>query len=70
MGCSEPNFWDTMGPLEQPLQSHLVMGVNSTVDKIGTTLLTATVIGIGAHAVATMFMNNKEEKEHKEEKES
>jgi len=63
MGCSEPNFWDTMGPLEKPLQSHLVMGLNTTVDKIGTTLLTATVIGIGAHAVASMFMNKKEEKE-------
>ncbi|MDO9206723.1 MAG: hydrogenase small subunit [Sulfuricurvum sp.] len=66
MGCSEPNFWDTMGPLEQPLQSHLVMGVNSTVDKIGTTLLTATVIGIGAHAVTSLFMNSKPEKEEKE----
>ena len=63
MGCSEPNFWDTMGPLEQPLQSHMVMGLNSTVDKIGTTLLTATVIGIGAHAVASMFMNKKDEQE-------
>jgi quinone-reactive Ni/Fe-hydrogenase small subunit len=63
MGCSEPNFWDTMGPLEKPLQSHLAMGLNTTVDKIGTTLLTATVIGIGAHAVASMFMNKKEEKE-------
>ncbi len=63
MGCSEPNFWDTMGPLEKPLQSHLAMGLNTTVDKIGTTLLTATVIGIGAHAVASMFMNKKDEKQ-------
>ena len=63
MGCSEPNFWDTMGPLEKPLQSHLAMGLNTTVDKIGTTLLTATVIGIGVHAVASMFMNKKEEEE-------
>jgi len=65
MGCSEPDFWDTMGPLEQPLQSHLVMGLNSTVDKIGTTLLTATVIGIGigAHAVTSLFMNKNETKE-------
>ncbi len=63
MGCSEPDFWDTMGPLEQPLQSHLVMGVNSTVDKIGTALLTATVIGIGAHAVTSLFMNKNETKE-------
>jgi len=64
MGCSEPDFWDTMGPLEKPIDSHLVKGLNSTVDKVGATLLTATVIGIGAHAVATLFMNNKEEKEN------
>ena len=63
MGCSEPDFWDTMGPLEKPLQSHLVMGLNSTVDKVGTVLLTATVAGIGAHAVASIFMNKKDEKE-------
>lgn len=63
MGCSEPDFWDTMGPLEKPIQSHLVMGVNSTVDKIGTVLLTATVVGIGAHAIASMVMSKKEEKE-------
>jgi len=63
MGCSEPDFWDTMGPLEKPIQSHLVKGVNSTVDKIGTTLLTATVIGIGAHAIASMVMSKREKKE-------
>ena len=63
MGCSEPDFWDTMGPLEKPIKSHLVMGLNTTVDKVGTALLTATVVGIGAHAVASMFMNKKDEKE-------
>jgi len=63
MGCSEPNFWDTMGPLEKPIESHLVMGLNAKVDKIGATLLTATVVGIGAHAVASLFMNKKDEKE-------
>ena len=66
MGCSEPNFWDTMGPLEKPIDSHLLMGLNATADKIGTTLLTATAIGIGAHAVASLFAksndrNNEEE---------
>ncbi len=66
MGCSEPNFWDTMGPFEKPIDSHLLMGLNATADKIGTTLLTATAIGIGAHAVASLFAksndrNNEEE---------
>jgi len=63
MGCSEPDFWDTMGPLEKPLQSRLVMGLNKTVDDVGTILLTATVAGIGAHAVASIFMNKRDEKE-------
>jgi quinone-reactive Ni/Fe-hydrogenase small subunit len=63
MGCSEPDFWDTMGPLEKPIQSHLIKGLNSTVDKVGATLLTATVVGIGAHAVASIFMNKNDEKE-------
>jgi len=63
MGCSEPDFWDAMGPLEKPIKSHLVMGLNSTVDKIGTTLLTATLVGIGAHAVASIFMNKHDENE-------
>jgi quinone-reactive Ni/Fe-hydrogenase small subunit len=63
MGCSEPNFWDTMGPLEKPIDSHLNMGLNRTVDQIGTTLLTATAIGIGAHAVASLFAANKNQDE-------
>jgi quinone-reactive Ni/Fe-hydrogenase small subunit len=63
MGCSEPNFWDTMGPLEKPLQSHLMMGLNTTVDKVGSTLLTGTVAAIGAHAVASLFVKNKENRE-------
>ncbi|UPT78466.1 hydrogenase small subunit [Sulfurovum sp. XGS-02] len=63
MGCSEPDFFDSMGPLLKPLNSHLIMGVNTTVDKLGTALLTATVVGIGAHAVASIFMNKNDEKE-------
>lgn len=63
MGCSEPDFWDAMGPLEQPVRSHLTMGLGTTVDNIGTTLLTATAIGIGAHAVASLFAGSKKEEE-------
>ena len=64
MGCSEPDFWDTMGPLEQPIDSKLVMGLNTTVDRIGAGLLTATAIGIGAHALANLFMGSKQEEEN------
>ncbi|MDM5271134.1 hydrogenase small subunit [Sulfurovum sp. zt1-1] len=63
MGCSEPDFWDAMGPLEKPIDAHLVMGLNATVDQIGTTLLTATAIGIGAHAVASLFASKSKEED-------
>ncbi len=62
MGCSEPDFWDTMGPFEKPIDDNLLMGLNTTADNVGTTLLTATAIGIGAHAVSSLFAKKNEEK--------
>jgi len=56
MGCSEPDFWDKMGPFEEPLADKLYhsvfggLGADATADKIGVTLLTATAVGIAAHA--------------------
>ena len=57
IGCSEPDFWDTMGPFEEPLASRLYNtvaygnGADRTADKIGVALLSATAVGIAAHAV-------------------
>jgi quinone-reactive Ni/Fe-hydrogenase small subunit len=52
IGCSEPDFWDKMGPFEEPLASKLYHSINAdaTADKVGVALLTATVIGVAAHA--------------------
>ncbi|HIQ27194.1 MAG TPA: twin-arginine translocation signal domain-containing protein [Sulfurovum sp.] len=56
MGCSEPDFWDTMGTVNEPLRDRLYhtafggLGADATADRIGIGLLTATAVGIAAHA--------------------
>ncbi len=57
IGCSEPKFWDTMNPFEEPISNHLYatnfdgMGADKTADIIGSVILGAAAIGIAAHAV-------------------
>jgi len=66
MGCSEPDFWDTMGTVNEPLSDKLYdtpfggLGADATADKIGLTLLTATAVGIAAHAAISTIKNPKE----------
>ena len=55
IGCSEPDFWDAMGPFEEPLGNKLYHtvygeGADKTADKVGVALLSATAVGIAAHA--------------------
>ena len=55
IGCSEPDFWDAMGPFEEPLGNKLYQtvygeGADRTADKVGVALLSATAVGIAAHA--------------------
>jgi quinone-reactive Ni/Fe-hydrogenase small subunit len=65
MGCSEPDFWDTMGVVGEPLKDRLYhtvfggMGADATADKIGVTLLTATAVGVAAHAAISAIKNPK-----------
>ncbi len=69
IGCSEPDFWDTMGPFEEPNANRLYdtvfdgLGADATADKIGIGLLTATGIGIAAHATISKFKNPKDGEE-------
>ncbi|MCG3720534.1 hydrogenase small subunit, partial [Aliarcobacter butzleri] len=69
IGCSEPNFWDTMGPFEEPVANRLYstvfkgLGADATADKIGVGLLTLTGIGIAAHAAISKFKNPKDSQE-------
>ena len=66
MGCSEPDFWDTMGTVNEPLKDKLYnttfggLGADATADKIGLGLLTATGIGIAAHALISSIKSPKE----------
>jgi len=66
MGCSEPDFWDTMGTVNEPLSDKLYntvfggLGADATADKIGITLLTATAVGIAAHAAISTVKKPKE----------
>ncbi|WP_083772014.1 hydrogenase small subunit [Arcobacter nitrofigilis] len=69
IGCSEPDFWDTMGPFEEPVADKLYNtvfgggGADATADKIGIGLLSVTAVGIAAHAVIANFKNPKSDDE-------
>ncbi len=69
IGCSEPDFWDTMGPFEEPVANKLYnttfggLGADATADKIGIGLLALTGVGIAAHAAISKFKNPKEGEE-------
>ncbi len=66
IGCSEPDFWDTMKPYEEPVANHLYqsvfsgLGADATADKIGIGLLSITAIGIAAHAAISAIKKPKE----------
>jgi len=66
MGCSEPDFWDTMGIVNEPLKDRLYhtvfdgLGADATADNIGIGLLTATAVGIAAHAAISAKIPPKE----------
>lgn len=70
IGCSEPDFWDkyaTERPIAaSPISPPAGKGVESTVDRFGLTILTATAIGIGIHAISSALAGKKENSENKE----
>lgn len=61
IGCSEPNFWDDMADFEKPLGRQLLHGLDASADTVGAVIIGAAVIGIGAHAVASLFAHSKED---------
>lgn len=64
IGCSEPDFWDRMGPFEKPLGDRLYqsvfggLGADATADKIGVGVLAVTGVVIAAHAVIASMRKN------------
>ncbi|MDA3042659.1 MULTISPECIES: hydrogenase small subunit [unclassified Campylobacter] len=67
IGCSEPDFWDHMGPFEEPLADRLYntvfsgAGADATADKIGIGILAVTGVAITVHAAIASFKKNKGE---------
>lgn len=64
IGCSEPDFWDNMGPFEEPLGNRLYKtaygkGADKTADDIGIGVLTITGVAIAAHAAISAFKKDK-----------
>ncbi len=53
LGCTEPNFWDTMTPFYDRLPDVGGFGVESRVDLIGAALAAGATAGVAAHAIAT-----------------
>ncbi|GBE58423.1 quinone-reactive Ni/Fe-hydrogenase small chain precursor [bacterium BMS3Abin01] len=56
IGCMEPDFWDEFAGFYDTLPNVPVpgfIGVKTSTDYIGSTLVTATMTGIGIHAIAT-----------------
>jgi hydrogenase small subunit len=53
IGCTEPNFWDTMTPFYSRLPNAAGIPVERTADIVGGVLVAATVGGIALHATAT-----------------
>jgi quinone-reactive Ni/Fe-hydrogenase small subunit len=64
IGCSEPDFWDKYA-YERPMANANIKaptgGVEKTVDEFGLGLLTATTVGIAAHAVISAVAGKKSE---------
>lgn len=66
IGCSEPDFWDNMGPFEEPLADHLYdsvfggLGADALSDKIGLGVLCLTGVAIAAHASIASLQKNKD----------
>ncbi|HDK45033.1 MAG TPA: [Ni/Fe] hydrogenase small subunit, partial [Actinobacteria bacterium] len=52
VGCSEPDFWDTMTDFYARLPKVTGFGAEATADKIGLGIAAATAVGFGAHGVA------------------
>lgn len=51
VGCSEPDFWDSMGPMYRRLPSPPGFGVRTTADRVGIGIVAATAAGFAAHGV-------------------
>ena len=59
------DFWDTMGPFEEPMADRLFdtvlgLGADNVSDKIGIGILALAGVGIAAHAALACMSKDKE----------
>ncbi|MDF1553481.1 MAG: hydrogenase small subunit [Deferrisomatales bacterium] len=52
VGCSEPQFWDSMGPIYERLPNVPGFGVETSATKVGLGLVAAAAAGVAVHGVA------------------
>jgi hydrogenase small subunit len=62
IGCTEPNFWDTMSPFYDRLPDVGGFGVEQRVDILGAALALGATAGVLAHAAATGVHQMRERK--------
>jgi hydrogenase small subunit len=55
VGCSEPHFWDSMGPLYERLPSVPGFGVGTTADRVGVGIAAGTAMLFAGHGVGKMI---------------
>lgn len=65
-GCSEPHFWDTMGPMYRRLPNVPGFGVEATADKIGLGLVAGAAAAFAVHGALNALRKDKEPQETKE----
>ena len=59
-GCSEPGFWDTMGPMYKRLPNVPGFGIEATADKIGVGLVAGAAAGFAVHGALNALRKDKE----------
>ncbi|MCL1593270.1 MAG: hydrogenase small subunit [Actinomycetia bacterium] len=62
VGCSEPDFWDTMTPIYGRLPAPPGFGVTTSVDKIGAGIVGLTAAGFAAHGIAKTVQRKRAER--------
>jgi len=63
IGCSEPEFWDTMSPFYRRLPNVPGFGVEANADQIGIGLAAATAAAFAAHGVVSAVRKSGSDKE-------
>ncbi len=60
VGCSEPNFWDTMSPMYKRLPNVPGFGIEHTADQIGLGLVAGASAAFAVHGVLNALRKDKE----------